>query len=102
MNILKIKPAITRDCLKPFDIVTPNEYWLKHNPNSNEYKNMCGIVTETDGEQAYVDWFGKSYLYVAWWSYKELKIIDNAMRIITNSLAHPFGDNTKQGDTLIG
>lgn len=58
-----------------------------------------GIITETDGLTASVSWIGESYgLHNAWWDAKDLNVIDNLPRILSNNLAHPFGKNEKQGD----
>lgn len=80
---------------KPFDIVRT------YDGANDEFQ--YGIVTETDGEEASVEWFNeKTHLHTAWWTKSELEVVNNAIAIIANEMAHPFGENTKQGDILVG
>lgn len=79
--------------LNVFDIVQPLD------------KSATGIITETDGKDANVEWFGEfdsdTNLYNAWWEESELNVVDNLIRVIANSLANGCGTNTEQGDKLL-
>jgi hypothetical protein len=92
------------DYFKPLDIVKgPNGY--------------IGVVTETNGTEAAVDWFagtGEGWVYSAWWNHKDnpqcgtgksmdgLIVIDSMLRILLNSMAHPFGSNGNQYERMMG
>lgn len=78
--------------LKPFDIVKVKKHETWH----------YGMITETCGCEANVEWFENTGLYNAWWGKEELTVVNNAVAIIANQMAHPFGDNTEQGDILVG
>ena len=105
--------------MKPFDFVRPRREFLEKRYHgggcrlrfiadsgkpertiTNEDRiKAVGIITETCGESANVEWIGDNYgLYSAWWGAGELEVIDNLPRIIANAMAHPFGDNKEQGD----
>lgn len=79
--------------LKPFDIVKVKKHETWH----------YGMITETCGCEADVEWFEKKTgLYNAWWEKEELTVVNNAVAIIANQMAHPFGGNEEQGDLLVG
>lgn len=78
---------------KPFDIVKVEKHGTWH----------YGMITETSGYAASVVWFEKQTdLHAAWWDENELTVVNNAAAIIANEMAHPFGENTEQGDLLVG
>lgn len=80
---------------KPFDIVRT------YDDANDEFQ--YGMIVETNGTQAIVEWFyKKTHLHTAPWTTNELETVNNAIAIIANRLAHPFGENSKQGDILVG
>lgn len=114
---------------KPFDIVKltkgyieekrsmprmrfPGEFSLGRMSDSGKdnsrnlinYESLVGIVTETEGYEASVSWFNGSGISVknAWFSQEELEVIGNAMITICDSMAHPSGGNTDQGEYFFG
>lgn len=60
-----------------------------------------GLVTEV-GEhgEVSVTFFQNAYAgeKTAWWSQDELTWLDSLPRVLANRLAHPFGQNRRQGD----
>lgn len=80
-------------------------------------KGDIGIVTETDGITASVDFIkgcDDHYEYSAWWNHLDnckasnredghdgLVVIDSLLRILMNNMAHPFGGHTKQYEELV-
>ena len=89
----------------PIDILLE---WKESSTGSShekiDYENIVGIITETGGLEASVDWFNATGVSVknAWFSLEELEIIGNAMVSICNSMAHPFGSHTDQGEYFYG
>lgn len=80
--------------MKPLDFV-------KIKTDDKEVSSAIGIITECNTTSASVEWIGDSTklgLKTAWWFENELEVVDNLPRIISNSMAHPFGSNKKQGD----
>ena len=89
----------------PIDILLE---WKESSTGSShekiDYENIVGIITETGGLEASVDWFNATGVSVknAWFSLEELEIIGNAMVSICNSMAHPFGSHKNQGEYFYG
>lgn len=79
--------------LRPFDIVK----------TTREDKKYYGMITETDGREACVEWFDEDNVWLenAWWDAKELTVVNNVISIIGNAMADACGVNTNQGDKLI-
>jgi len=114
--------------LRPFDIVRVRPEYFEKNPkgtplfmfgvytegerkekeerlerlNRNDRENI-GIVTETDGYSAAIEWFLKeTTLHTAWWDERDLEVVNNLAVIMADQMAHPFGGNTHQGDKFYG
>jgi len=63
------------------------------------------MVTEYGSSGASIDYLGggnptgeKS----AWWHGEDLTVLDSIPRLLANAMAHPFGQNKKQGDVFFG
>jgi hypothetical protein len=76
---------------KPWDVVrTP--------------KGAIAVITETDGTQASIEFLPnqvETYEKNAWWHISEkLTVLGSLITLLVNATAHPFGQNTEQGDNL--
>lgn len=64
-----------------------------------------GIVTEvsSNGASASVSWLiSGTDLKAAWWDESELEVINNLAIVLSNQMAHPFGNNGRQGERVYG
>ena len=106
--------------LKPLDFVRVRPEYFESNPEvsirlplgqpvfvspdqekqeRDDKRNNIGLVTETNGTAASVDWLVEGTgLKNAWWVESDLEVINNLPALLSNRLAHPFGGNTNQGD----
>lgn len=51
-----------------------------------------GIIKEISKHTCSVSWIGNNYNQKsAWWSEPELEVIDSLPRILSRTMAHPFG-----------
>lgn len=80
--------------LKPLDIV-------------KSPMNRIGIVTEVSESQPNFVQYSVRFFKgqkehiiekTAWWNINELEYLDNIAGILSDSLAHPFGNNKEQGN----
>lgn len=58
------------------------------------------VITETNGVTASIDYItgcNPKEEHNAWWNVKDLKVLDSIPAMLANRMAHPFGDNKKQG-----
>lgn len=110
--------------MKPFDFVRLSEKYIQNELENvpfpvfsdGKFKNTeimkkekeiklrsaIGMVTEGVGSCS-VTWLNGAEglsLKTAWWCEDELVVVDNMPRILANAMAHPFGSNTKQGNSL--
>lgn len=60
-----------------------------------------GIVTEVSKNgDCSVSWIGNSPIKCAWWSEKELEVVDNLPNLLSRNMAHPFGSNKDMPDKI--
>lgn len=60
-----------------------------------------GIVTEVSKNgDCSVSWVGNSPIKCAWWSEKELEVVDNLPNLLSRNMAHPFGVNQMNADDV--
>ena len=69
----------------------------------NNTRNNIGLVTETNGVSAHVEWLIKgTTLKNAWWDLSDLEVVNNLAVLVSDRMAHPFGGNTEQGEKAYG
>lgn len=102
--------------MKPLDFVEFKDRWMEEvfakldeNDKVVIYKDKeeipyaVGIVQEINSSGGVsVIWIGDKIDKCAWFNQSELVVIDSLPRILSNNIAHPFGNATEQGDKYFG